>query len=208
MRVRSHLNVVREVEEIAAAQSGYFTRAQAAASGVEDFQIQRAVGYQQIHRVGHGVYRVAGAGHDDHQDLRVIWLRLDPTSGPRTRARNPTLWVSHSSAASVLGFGVLIPTKHEFISTKRRQLRTDRAKVRVRSAGLDRSEWLVREGFAVTSPLRTLADLVTVGTDGGHLGSYVFDALRSGTIQRVEVDALGLSQSTDALLAMADKTGP
>jgi hypothetical protein len=36
----------------------------------------------------------------------------------------------------------------------------------------------------------------------------VSDALRSGTIQRVEVDALNLSQSTDALLAMADKTGP
>jgi hypothetical protein len=46
---------MREVEEIAAAQSGYFTRAQAAASEVEDFHLQRAVAYQQIHRVGHGV---------------------------------------------------------------------------------------------------------------------------------------------------------
>lgn len=208
MKVRSHLNVVREVEEIAAAQAGYFTRAQAAASEVEDFQLQRAVAYQQIHRVGHGIYRVAGAGHDDHEDLRVMWLRLDPTSSPRTRTRNPTLWVSHSSAASVLGLGVLIPTKHEFISTTRRQLRTDKAKVRVRSAGVGRNEWVVRDSFAVTSPLRTLVDLEAVGTDGGHLGNYVSDALRSGTIQRVEVDALNLSQSTDALLAMADKTGP
>jgi hypothetical protein len=68
--------------------------------------------------------------------------------------------------------------------------------------------WVVRDGFAVTSPLRTLVDLEAVGTDGGHLENYVSDALRSGTIQRVEVDALNLSQSTDALLAMDDKTGP
>jgi len=208
MKVRSHLNVVREVEDIAAAQSGYFTRAQAAASGVEDYRLQRAVAYQQIHRVGHGVYRVAGAGHDDYQDLRVMWLRLDPASGPRARTKNPTLWVSHNSAAMVLGLGVLIPFKHEFISTTRRQLRTDRAKIRVRSTGLERSEWVVREGFAVTSPLRTLADLDAIGTDGGHLGAYLFDALRSGAFRRSEVDALDLSQSTDTLLAMADKTGP
>ena len=137
-----------------------------------------------------------------------MWLRLDPASGPRTRIREPTLWVSHRSAASVLGLGVLIPTKHEFISTTRRQLRTDKAKVRVRSAGLDRNEWVVRNGFAVTSPLRTLVDLEAIGTDGGHVGSYVSDGLRSGAIQRAEIDALNLSQSTDALLAMADKSGP
>ena len=207
MKVRSHLNVVRDVEGIAAGQSGYFTRAQAAASGVEDFQLQRAVAYQQIHRVGYGVYRVAGAGQDDYQDLRVMWLRFDPTSGPRARTKNPTLWVSHNSAATVLGLGVLIPFKHEFISTTRRQLRTDKAKVRVRSAGLARSEWVIREGFAVTSPLRTLVDLDATGTDGGHLGTYLLDALHSGAIQRSEVDALNLSQSTDTLLAMADKTG-
>lgn len=137
-----------------------------------------------------------------------MWLRLarplalGPAPGTQPcgspTVRRPLLSVSC----------VLIPTKHEFISTTRRQLRTDKAKVRVRSAGLDRNEWLVRDGFAVTSPVRTLVDLEAVGTDGGHLGNYVSDALRSGTIQRVEVDALNLSQSTDALLAMADKTGP
>ncbi|MEA2024773.1 MAG: type IV toxin-antitoxin system AbiEi family antitoxin domain-containing protein [Actinomycetota bacterium] len=207
MKVRSRLNVVRAIEDIAVAQSGYFTRAQAAESGVQDFQLQRAVAYQQIHRLGYGVYRVAGAGQDDHQDLRVMWLRLEPTSRPRARTKNPTLWVSHNSAATVLGLGVLTPSKHEFISTTRRQLRADKAKVRVRSAGLARSEWVVRDGFAVTSPLRTLADLDATGTDGGHLGTYLSDALHSGAIQRSDVDALNLSQSTDALLAMADKTG-
>ncbi len=78
----------------------------------------------------------------------------------------------------------------------------------MRSAGLDRNEWLVRDGFAVTSLLRTLADFHAVGIDGGHLGTYLFDDLHSGPTRRSELDALNLSQSTDALAAMADKTGP
>ncbi len=206
MRVRSHLNVAQAIEDVAAAQAGYFTRAQASAAQVADYQLQRAVEYGQVHRLDHGVYRVAGAGQDEFQELRTLWLRLDPVPRPRERTRKPTLWVSHASAAWVHSLGVLVPTVYEFTSTTRRQLRTPRAQV-VRSAGLGRHEWMVREGFAVTSPLRTLADLDRAGIDGGHLGVYIDAALTSGVARRTDIDAMSLSHTTDAFLAMADKSG-
>ena len=65
------------------------------------------------------MYRVAGAGVDSYQQLRIAWLRLDPSTSPRQRTRWPTLWVSHQSAASLLGFGVFLADVPEFISTRR-----------------------------------------------------------------------------------------
>ncbi|MEZ5225779.1 MAG: type IV toxin-antitoxin system AbiEi family antitoxin domain-containing protein [Acidimicrobiales bacterium] len=115
------------IEELSEAQHGYFTRAQAHDVGVSDVQLSRATDYRQIRRLDHGIYRVAGAGHDEHADLRIAWLRLDPKRRPRERTKNPTIWVSHQSAAVLLGLGTFIPPKHQFISTVRKQLRSDAA---------------------------------------------------------------------------------
>jgi len=207
MRVSTHLNVVSRLGTIPEAQHGYFTRAQAAEAGVEDFELARAVSYQQILRLGHGVYRVAGAGTDLHQDLRVAWFRLAPTLAPRQRTHHPTLWVSHQSATRVLDLGVFLPDVPEFISTRRLQPRVD-AHIRVRRDGLDLHEWIVRDGFAVTSPARTLADLAQAGHDGGHLGRFAADAIAAGQTTSAELQAaLGNRHDLAVLLELADKTG-
>lgn len=206
MAVGNRLNVVGDVGPVSEAQAGYFTRAQAAAAGVADFELNRAISYGQVERLEHGVYRVVGAGVDPHQSLRVLWLRLTPAVGPRERLRHPALWVSHQSAAQLLELGVFLPPVHEFISTYRRQVNVP-AKIRTRSKGLARHEWVERDGFAVTSPVRTLTDLVAANHDGGHLGSYIADALRSGQATRTElVEALNGRHDLDALLDMASET--
>lgn len=205
MRVSSHLNVASRLGTIPESQDGYFTRAQAVGAGVEDFELARAVGYQQIQRLGHGVYRVAGAGTDIHQDLRVVWLRLAPTLTPRQRTYHPNLWVSHASAASVLELGVLLPDKPAFISTRRLQPRVG-VNIHVRRDGLDAHEWIVRDGFAVTSPARTLSDLAKAGHDGGHLGRFAADAMNAGQVTGDKLRAaLGPRHNLDVLLALADK---
>ncbi len=89
--------VVRQLGDIPGAQFGYFTRAQASAVGVEDFSLTRSVDRGYIQRLGHGVYRVVGAGDDPLQDLRVAWLRLEPARSPRERTLHPDTWVSHES---------------------------------------------------------------------------------------------------------------
>ena len=207
MRVGSHLNVVRRLGHIPEAQRGFFTRAQAHQAGVEDYELTRAVGYGYIERLDHGVYRVEGAGTDPHQDLRVTWLRLAPSLRPRQRTLEPTLWVSHRSAANVLGLGVFLPPVAEFISTKRLQPRIE-AKIRVRRHGLNREEWIVRDGFAVTTPARTLADLAAAGVDGGHLSRFAADALATGAATADQLErALGRRYRLDEVLALADKGG-
>ena len=167
--------------DIADAQSGYFTRAQASDQGVDDMRLQRAVANGSIERVNHGVYRITGAGHDPHQTLRAAWLRLSPDDSPRERTRRPRLWVSHRSAARLLDLGVVSADVPEFISDRRVQTRAD-VIVRVRSGGLKRSDWMVHDGFAVTTPARTIADLAAGRMDGGHLGRIASDALERGMV--------------------------
>ncbi|MFT7501698.1 MAG: putative transcriptional regulator of viral defense system [Gammaproteobacteria bacterium] len=204
VKTSARVDVISMVDELSEAQHGYFTRAQAHDVGVLDAQLTRATSYGQIRRLDHGVYRVAGAGIDGHADLRIAWLRLDPKRRPRVRTKNPTIWVSHQSAAALLGLGTFIPPGHQFISTVRKQLRADDVRVQVRPDGLDSSEWVIRDGMAVTSPLQTLVDLDAVHTDGGHLGAFLRDALDTGAIRTEQVAQITLRTPFQALLEMAE----
>jgi hypothetical protein len=179
-------SLASRIRDLADAQQGYFTRAQAGRESVDDLDLQRAVRSGAIESLDHGVYRIVGAGQDPHQRLRVAWLRLAPDLSPRERTYRPCLWVSHRSAASLFDLGVVAADAPEFISCLRLQTRAD-VRVRVRSAGLPRSEWMVHDGFAVTTPARTISDLAADRIDGGHLGQVVFDALTRNLVNIQEV---------------------
>lgn len=193
----------RRLINVTEAQRGYFTRAQALRQGVDDSALQRGVRSGAIERLDHGVYRISGTGHDPHHGLRVAWLRLTPDLSPRERTVRPHLWVSHRSAAALFDLGVLIADVPEFISDRRLQSRGD-MKIRVRSGGLERDSWTVRDGFAVTTPAQTIADLAEDHMDGGHLGRIVSDALARGLATEPEVaEALGDRTDIDAILESA-----
>ena len=85
MKTTSRTDLLGILAETADAQHGYFTRAQAITEGLADVQLLRATEYGLIRRLDHGVYRVVGAGADEHADLRIAWLRLDPAERPRRR---------------------------------------------------------------------------------------------------------------------------
>ena len=138
------------MRDLADAQAGYFTRAQARRQGVDDMALQRAARSGAVERLDRGVYRVSGAGQDLHQWLRVCWLRLTPDLTPRERTLHPHLWVSHRSAAALLDLGVVATDAPEFISTGRLQTRAE-VRIRVRPGGLSRNEWMVHDGFALTA---------------------------------------------------------
>lgn len=198
------LNVINQLGDLPASQRGYFTRAQAAAAGVDDFELTRSVERGLVERLDHGVYRVGGAGHDNHAALRVAWFRLAPDLGPRERIRNPTLWVSHASAAALHGFGVYLADTPTFISSGRIQ---SRAKVKIyrRSAGLNRNEYTSVDGFAVTTIERTAVDLARLNSDGGHVGRFIDEAVRAQatTVERVAQAMEVEPEDIGALRAMA-----
>ncbi|MCL1599645.1 MAG: type IV toxin-antitoxin system AbiEi family antitoxin domain-containing protein, partial [Actinomycetia bacterium] len=193
------------LSDIADAQKGYFTRAQAIREGVDDMRLQRAVNNGSIERLDHGVYRITGAGQDPHQALRVAWLRLAPGETPRQRTRRPHLWVSHRSAARLLDLGVVAADVPEFISDRRIQTGAD-VIVRVRSGGLERSDWMIHDGFVVTTPARTVADLAADRMDGGHLGRIASDALERGMTSRHELE-LAVAGKVDIASIIEQATG-
>ncbi len=174
-------SVIRRLGDVPAAQYGYFTRAQASAAGIPDFDLTRSVGRGLIERVGHGVYRVVGAGDDPLAELRIASLRLDPERTPRQRAADPRVWVALQSAAKVHGFGVFAGEPHTFVSRVRIQSGHGTS-IRRRSRGLERDDWELKDGFAVTTVSRTTADLMSDHVDGGHIGRFVSDALNAGAI--------------------------
>ena len=180
--------VSARLSDLAESQQGYFTRAQAVREGVDDMDLQRGVRNGAVERLDHGVYRIAGAGYDPHQTLRVTWFRLTPERSPRERTSRPHLWVSHRSAAALFDLGVIAADLPEFISDHRLQTRAE-VRIHVRSGGLERAEWTVHEGFAVTTPARTLFDLAADDTDGGHLGRIVSDGLAKGLMTSPEIEA-------------------
>lgn len=193
----------RRLVDVTEAQQGYFTRAQAHRQGVDDSALRRGVTSGAIERLDHGVYRLSGAGYDPHQRLRVAWLRLTPDLSSRERTVRPHLWVSHRSAAALFDLGVAIADVPEFISDRRLQSRAD-VKIRVRTGGLDRDSWTVHDGFAVTTPVRTIADLADDHMDGGHLGRIASDALARGLVTESEIAAsLGDRTDVDAILELA-----
>jgi hypothetical protein len=104
----------------------------------------------------------------------------------------------------LLGLGTFIPPGHQFISTVRKQLRADDVRVQVRPGGLDSSQWVIRGGMAVTSPLQTLVDLDAANTDGGHLGAFPRDALDTGAIRTEATAQITLRTPFQALLEMAE----
>lgn len=189
--------------EVTESQQGYFARAQAHRQGVDDSALQRGVTSGAIERLDHGVYRISGAGYDPHQRLRVAWLRISPDLSPRERTIRPHLWVSHRSAAALFDLGVAIADVPEFISDRRLQSRAD-VKIRLRTGGLDRDSWTVHDGFAVTTPARTIADLADDHMDGGHLGRIASDALARSLVTELEIaEALGDTADVDAILGLA-----
>jgi predicted transcriptional regulator of viral defense system len=189
------MNIVKVLGSIPQAQHGYFTRTQAAAAGIDDPQLTRATGRGFIDRVGHGVYRAAGAGYDENALLRVEWLRLTADTGPTERLIRPKVWVSHQSAAFVHHCGVYLPDQHSFIVTARVRTGPD-VRVRRRTHGLRVEEWMVVDGLVVTTIERTAQDLVAAQGDGGHIGYMLWDAVETGktTLERLET-ALGFDPS-------------
>ena len=179
-------NVISRLGDIPASQHGYFTRAQASAAGIPDFDLTRSVGRSLIERVGHGVYRVAGAGDDPLAELRIASLRLDPERTQRQRAADPRVWVALQSAARVHGFGVFAGGPHTFVSRSRIQPGRGTS-VRRRSRGLERDDWELKDGFAVTTVSRTASDLMSGRVDGGHIGRFLSDALNAGAITMVQL---------------------
>lgn len=176
---------VRRIAEVTTSQWGLVTSAQARRLGISHMQLTRMNEIGEIIRLTHGVYRLAGAPSPQHEMLRAEWLATDPDLQAHERLDHPHLGVviSGESAAALLSIGNFRATRNEFTCHRRRQ--TGRADVQFRHRDLAPMDVTIREGLPVTTPERTIADLVEARQDLGTVADALRDASRQ-TIMDLE----------------------
>lgn len=177
MHYRDSQESRRALYAIAAGQGGYFTAKQAAAAGYAYPHIAYHVQAGNFDRAGHGLYRLPTIPPAEHDDL----IRLSLWS--RNRQDEPQAVVSHASALFLHQLSDVLPRRiHLTVPSSFRKL-PPRGCV-LHKAALIPHDAEVREGFSVTSPLRTLIDVAREpGVTDEQLSRAVGDALRRGLVR-------------------------
>jgi len=175
------------VSELAARQWGLLTTAQAEAEGITRLQLARLSDAGVIERFGRGIYAIPAAV-DERTPLRAAWLSLAPSDLAEDRLADPPSSgvLSHSSAATLHGLGDLLDDEPEITLPGRKQSRRG---IRLHSAALRADEVTIVEGLPVTTPARTVADLLRDRYDPSHVAEIAGDALRRDLASRHELAA-------------------
>lgn len=182
-------DALRALNELATEQASLVTAAQASQAGVDHLTQHRLVAAGLLERMGRGVYQVSGAQPPDHPWIRVAWLRLDPRTPAwkRTGLGAKDGVVSHRSAALLHRLGDIPAHDVELSVPQRRTTREPGVRLLTRPDLTEKDITFV-SGLPVTTPERTILDLLQDHADGGHIGRVIADADRQGL---VDVDALG-----------------
>jgi predicted transcriptional regulator of viral defense system len=154
--VRSQVKIAfSALFEVAEGQQGYFTAKQAAAAGYQlGSQAHHAKSGNWV-RVERGIYRLARFPQSDDEQLVIYAL------WSRNRVGEPEGVYSHQTALSIHELSDVNPAKLHMIvpPTFRRSAKVPRILV-LHRASLTQKDIEQRQGFAVTRPLRAIADLV------------------------------------------------
>ena len=194
MNYRSTQNARRELSDLAQTQGGYFTAKQAAAVGYGKRHLDYHVKARNFERVERGLFRLPDIPPSEHDDL----IRLSLWS--RGRNDRPQAVVSHETALAVHGLGELLPTRTHLIvprSFRKKPL----AGCVLHKSRLAANEVEEREGFRVTTPLRTLLDVAERETvTQEQLNQVVKQALAEGIIRRTKLTEAVERQAPDSRL--------
>jgi predicted transcriptional regulator of viral defense system len=164
--------------KIAADQWGLLTTAQAVAAGVPRMMLSRMAERGELERLAQGVYATPAAVGDELTERRAAWLSLDPGTPAYARLERPEAAgvLSHATAAAMYDIGDILESRIEVTLPAR--YRSRREDIRAYRAVLDPGEVTLVEGLPVTTPARTVADLIRTGHDRDHVATAMADALR------------------------------
>ena len=184
---------------LAEGQGGYFTAAEAKSLGydypLQHFHVRRG----NWIRLDRAVYRLKRFPSGEHEDLLRWWLW--------SRKRGA---VSHESAAAVYDLGDILPSRiHLTVPPGFRKKPADG--VVLHKAKLSATDVEMREGFRITTPLRTVLDLARAPLDLERLSVVTRDALRKGLVQKRDLLTVladmpeGIDPATQVVLQLTVK---
>lgn len=167
----------RALTALAGTQAGHFTARQALAVGYAYPEQHYHVLQGNWERVARGVFRLRDYPLPEREDLIVLSLMSHDRSG------QPQAVVSHETALALHDLSDANPARVHLTVPPgfRRQLRRE---VHLHRALLRPADWEEREGYRLTTPLRTLLDIAESPTSWPHLDAAVHDALRRGLVRR------------------------
>lgn len=156
--------------DLAERQAGYFTAAQALASGVSRRTLSGRVRSDDLERVSYGLYRLRRFPAHPHEDVvaACLWAGTDAVASHET-----ALVVHDVSDAMPAVVHVTVP----------RPFRGQRAGVMIHRESLDPADREVRNSVPVTTLARTLRDVATTG-DPSVVRQAVAEAIEKGSLAR------------------------
>lgn len=177
---RSAQESARALAAVANNQGGYFTTKQAieAGYGYKHLDYHETAG--NFERVEHGLYRLPTVPPAEHDDL----IRLSLWS--RNQKDEPQAVVSHESALVLHELTELLPDRIHLIVPRTFRKPAPKGCVLHKSV-LAADEIEEREGFRVTTPLRTLLDAAASGVSAEQLAKAVKDAIDRGLVRRAKL---------------------
>ena len=172
-----HKDNEKRLLEIAADQEGYFTAKQALEAGYS-YRLQH---YHKTNghwvEAGRGVYRLAAYPHSNYEDM-IRWCLWSCN-----RKGIPQAIISHDTALAVYELSDLMPSKiHVTVPPLFRKNSENHI---ILHKGIVRPEDVQkRQGFFITTPLRTIYDEAEGDLSLDHLKQAIRDGLRSGKLMR------------------------
>jgi len=167
---------------IAESQGGYFSARQARAAGISKAVLSHHLKSGKLQRVRRGVYRLAQFPEMPHADLFIAWL----SAGEKAV-------LFHESALTLYGLTDLLPA--EIHLTVPRTASRRLPGVRFHTARLQAEEITRRQGLPVTTPARTIVDMIRSGVAQEWVTQAIHQALARGmlseTTLREEADRRG-----------------
>ena len=181
-----------QLYEIASAQEGHFTTAQAAEAGYSPQLLVKYLKSGRVERLRRGIYRLTHFPPSDHEDLVVLWLWSDRVGV-----------FSHETALALHQLSDVLPAKVHLTvpcswKTRRLQVPTE---VVLHLADLpdDARTWV--GAVVVTSPARTVVDCAAA-----HLSPEIVEqAIAQGLHRGVFTE--GMVEPAVAYLQAGDENG-
>lgn len=173
--------------EIASERGGYFTAGQALKAGFGWSLLAHHAGTGRFRRINRGLYRLRDFPAGTRDDVLEAWMSVGMDDAV----------ISHASALDLLDLSDAIPDSvHVTVSRNRRHQRVRpgiRLHTVVRPIATTDCTW--RNGCVVTTPLRTILDMVVAGDAPEHVDDAVRQAVMRGLVSaealRVRAETLG-----------------
>ncbi|WP_194847927.1 type IV toxin-antitoxin system AbiEi family antitoxin domain-containing protein [Candidatus Neptunochlamydia vexilliferae] len=172
--------------EIADRQQGYFTAKQAEACGYARSNFHLRLSSGEWLQEGRGIYRLGRYPVTDRPEL-VLWSLWS-----RNRKDDPQGVWSHETALDIHELSDVMPAKMHMTVPPNFRRRVEIPNLLYLHRGiLEKSDVEERQGYKVTTPLKTLMDVIDAGTVADNfIFQAAHQAIERGMILKKEVNAL------------------